>query len=303
MTTRARILAPALRTYRGAITDPGRWAVWSPRPGDILVSTPPKSGTTWTQTMLAMLVNGGPDLPARVPVLSPWIDADIGIPANAIETALESQAGRRVVKTHAPADGFPIWEGVAVVAVYRHPIDVFFSLRKHIANRNDAAPDHPMLLPAPEAFRLFVDGQADIDNFDRDTLASLVMHYRETACSGRVPDLKLFHYADMVRDGRRAVAKLARAAGIDADGSLIERVAGATTFGAMKAKAAHYTPFAGTGFWKSDAGFFDSASSRKWEGRLSDDDLERYRMRITRLLPDGRARAWFENGDGATTPG
>ena len=47
-----------------------------------------------------------------------------------------AQKGRRVVKTHAPADGFPIWEGVTVVAVYRHPLDVFFSLRKHVDNKS-----------------------------------------------------------------------------------------------------------------------------------------------------------------------
>jgi len=56
----------------------------------------------------------------------------------------------------------------------------------------------------------------------------------------------------MVRDGRRTVLALAKAAGIDADASVIDTVTEATGFGAMKAKAADYTPVAGTGFWKSD---------------------------------------------------
>ena len=111
MSNRARILAPPLRTYRGHVTDPARWATWVPRQGDILVCTPPKCGTTWTQTILTMLAHGRTDLPDKVPVLSPWVDANLGVPAEQVEAALSAQAGRRVVKTHTPADGFPIWDG------------------------------------------------------------------------------------------------------------------------------------------------------------------------------------------------
>lgn len=299
MIERARILAPALRTYRGSRTDPDRWGSWAPRAGDILVCTPPKSGTTWTQTILAMLVHGGPELPDTLPILSPWVDADLGVPAAAVQTALAAQSGRRVVKTHTPADGFPLWEGVTVIAVYRHPLDVFFSLRKHLANTRDIAPDDPGLLSVSQSFRNFIDGDADREDFDRDTLATLTLHYRETVRAGRVPGLRLFHYADMLRDGRRAVAALANAAGIDADATLIDRVAAATSFDAMKANAADYAPVAGTGFWKSDANFFDSGSSRKWEGALSDEEVARYETRLAALLPDNRARAWLEAGDGA----
>ncbi len=301
MVNRAHILAPALRTYRGKRTDPDRWGTWLPRPGDILVCTPPKSGTTWTQTILAMLIHGGPELPDKLPFLSPWVDVDLGVAAEDVKTALEAQTGRRVIKTHTPADGFPIWEGVTVIAVYRHPLDVFFSLRKHFANSADLALDDPRLQCVSQSFRRFIDGDADPEDFDFDTLATLTTHYRETVCADRVPDLKLFHYADMIRDGRRTVEDLAEAGGIDADAALIDRVAEATSFGEMKANAASYAPVGGTGFWKSDANFFDSASSRKWEGELSDEEFELYRTRVDEQLPDKPARAWLENGNGSAT--
>lgn len=44
---------PPRRTYTDAVTDSTRWAAFVPREGDIVVSTPPKSGTTWTQGILA----------------------------------------------------------------------------------------------------------------------------------------------------------------------------------------------------------------------------------------------------------
>jgi len=294
----APILAPAVRSYRGMLTRPERWATWVPAKGDILVCTPSKSGTTWTQTILAMLVHRSADLPTKLPVLSPWIDADLGVPADEVAAALAAQTGRRVVKTHTPADGFPIWDGVTVIAVYRHPLDVFFSLRKHVANRAAAADDHPMKGSVSSAFQAYANGPFDINNREFDNLANVTAHYVETVLSGRLPDLKLFHYSDMSRDGRHAVQALAKAAGIDAGDKLIDAVTKASAFGAMKARATDYAPVAGTGFWKSDANFFDSASSRKWEGELSKEDLALYKDRLEHLIPDPQARAWLEGGNG-----
>ena len=299
MTTAASELAPARRNYSGGFTDPDRWTTWHPCEGDILVCTPPKCGTTWTQTILSMLVHKGPDLPERLPVLSPWIDADLGIPADDVTVALARQTGRRVVKTHTPADGFPIWQGVTVIAVYRHPLDVFFSLRKHVANMKQIGQDHPMRAPVPDAIRGYLDGTSDVGDLDRDTLATLTMHYTETVLSGRLADLRLFHYSDMLKDGRATVERLAKAADIDADAALIDTVAEATAFGAMKANAADFAPVGGTGFWKSDAGFFDSASSKKWEGRLTEEEIGLYQARLSQLIPNAKARAWLENGNGS----
>jgi aryl sulfotransferase len=298
MTSPARILSPAARSYSGGVLRPDRWQTWVPRAGDILVCTPPKCGTTWTQTILAMLVHGGADLPQKVPVLSPWVDADVGVPADEVAAALAAQTGRRVVKTHAPADGFPIWDGVTVIAVYRHPLDLLFSMRKHTANQTNPDPDEPSGWPLARSIRAFITDPTAHDAMAKVNLANVAMHYRETALSGRLPDLKLFHYANMIRDGRRTVQALALAAGINADDGLIDRVTAATAFGAMKARAADYAPVAGTGFWKSDSNFFDSASSGKWEGQLSAYDLGLYRERLAALIPDPAARTWIEQGDG-----
>lgn len=295
MTSPAPVIAPASRTYRDKVTSPERWETWVPNKGDILVCTPSKCGTTWTQTMLAMLIHSGADLPMKLPVLSPWVDADLGVPASEVAAVLAAQTGRRVVKTHTPADGFPIWEDVTVIAVYRHPLDVFFSLRKHVANMANPDADDPRRWPVSEAIRAYLSGPADLDH---DSLATLTAHYTATALSGRLPDLKVFHYSDMVRDGRRTVEALAAAAGIDANASVIDTVTEATAFGAMKAKAADYVPVSGTGFWKSDENFFDSGSSKKWDGQLSVEELALYRGRLEALVPDVQALDWLEGGSG-----
>jgi aryl sulfotransferase len=101
----------------------------------------------------------------------------------------------------------------------------------------------------------------------------------------------------MIWDARATVERLANAAEIDADAALLDAVTEATAFGAIKAKAAEYAPVAGTGYWKCDAGFFESASSNKWEAKLTEEENALHRARLADLIPEARAR-WLENGDG-----
>ena len=243
--------------------------------------------------MLAMLVQGTSVLPEKVPVMSPWVDANLGVPADVVAAALSAQRRRRVVKTHTPADGFPIWDGVTVIAVYRHPLDIFFSLRNHEANKKTVTPGHPMSLSLSQSIRRFLDDPMDPEDCDKDTLASLVHHYSETALSGRIPNIQVLHYSDMLRDGHGTVRRLADAIGIKADAGLINEVAKATAFGAMKSNAASYAPVAGTGYWKSDAGFFASGGSGKWEGQLSKSEIDHFNARLAKLVPDESARSWL----------
>ena len=53
---------------------------------------------------------------------------------------------------------------------------------------------------------------------------------------------------------------------------------------------------ASSDFWRNDAGFFDSATSNKWEGVLTDDDLSAYDAAISKLLSPEQ-RQWLEWGE------
>jgi hypothetical protein len=46
------------RRSRSIVFDGTRWAGFRFRPDDIVISTPPKSGTTWMQMLCAMVVLG-----------------------------------------------------------------------------------------------------------------------------------------------------------------------------------------------------------------------------------------------------
>jgi hypothetical protein len=294
--TPASVIVPAARTYRGGETMPERWTTWVPRAGDVLVCTPSKSGTTWTQTIIAMLLHGGPDLPDRVPVLSPWVDSTLG-DADAVARALASQRGRRVVKTHTPADGFPVWDGVQVVAVYRHPLDVFFSYVKHMQNMTAPPPDHPMLQSASDALSRFVSAEVvDVDQYTDECLAGIAWHYRETVLSGRNLGTASFHYAEMVQNPTQTVRDVARAIGVVPSVSLVEQIVAATRIEAMRRKADRYAPEGGKGFFKNDAAFFASGAVGNWRDEIGAAGAARFAQRMAELIPDAVARSWLEHG-------
>ena len=63
------------RTYRSHHLDSERWDHVTLRPGDVVISTSMKAGTTWMQRIMSLLVFGAGPLPAPLVALSPWIDA------------------------------------------------------------------------------------------------------------------------------------------------------------------------------------------------------------------------------------
>src|SRR5690606_14544122 len=105
----------------------------------IVITTPSKSGTTWMQTIVAMLVLDRADLPAPIATLSPWLDMQIHTDAEVL-ALLDAQEHRRFIKTHTPLDGVAYSPPVTYLAVIRHPLDVALSDRDHRANtREDRA--------------------------------------------------------------------------------------------------------------------------------------------------------------------
>src|SRR5260221_12941970 len=65
--------ARSLVRYQSLIADSARWEGFALREGDIIISTPPKCGTTWVQMICALLIFQTPDLPKPIDQISPWL--------------------------------------------------------------------------------------------------------------------------------------------------------------------------------------------------------------------------------------
>lgn len=260
-----------------------------PRPGDIVVSTPPKSGTTWTQSILALLISGDPGVDAQISMKSPWIDMRFR-DLEEVMARLDAQDHRRQVKTHTSFDGIPYWNELRYITVYRHPIDVHFSYRKHHKNMSRDLGTEGVADDPSESFRAYLELEDD-----HAGLAVIVDHFRCTLAREPRENLLRLHYRDMQRDLGAALRQIATHVGITHPEPLMADLIAAASFESMKANADRFAPSAGQGFWRDDAGFFDSATSNKWEGVLTGDDLAAYAARIDGLLTPPERR-WLEWG-------
>src|SRR4051794_32840528 len=104
--------------YANVVWDNARWEGFEFRPGDIVIATPPKCGTTWTQ-MTGALLSSKPttcDRPLRN--TPPGTDMPTG-PGGDVSAGLAAQPHRRFIKTHTPLDGLPRHDGVTYIDVGR----------------------------------------------------------------------------------------------------------------------------------------------------------------------------------------
>lgn len=301
---------PAVKQYRSVVADNARWDGFRFRPGDIVISTPPKCGTTWTQMLCALLVFGDAGLPGPLTEISPWLDMQTHALADVVAT-LEAQEHRRFIKTHTPLDGLPFDERVTYLCVGRDPRDVSLSWDHHVANFNSESfitaraaavglddleglspPDPP---PEDPIERFWRWADADADPFNITTLASLLEHLATFWDRRDEPAVALFHYADLLADLPGQVRRLADVLAIEITDAREAEVAAAATFDRMKANATALAPEADVKLWLDDQAFFHKGTSGQWRDLLDDAALERYEKRVAELASPDLA-AWAHAG-------
>ena len=275
------------RRYRSFITDSARWGRYEPRAGDIVVTTPPKGGTTWMQMCCALLVHGR-ELPARLSVLSPWLDQTLA-PIEAITERLDQQQHRRIIKTHTPLDGLRLYDEVTYIVVGRDPRDIALSFANHLANFNlevataargesgeGAGPQFPDRPTDPVGlFTYFVDDPSPVESFT--TSLDFVLHHLGEGWRRRdEPNVELFHYGAMRRDLAGELRRLADRLGIEVDPSTWPELVHAASFESMRARADEVAPNADRGLWKDNRQFFAEGRHGSWREVVPAAELARY---------------------------
>jgi aryl sulfotransferase len=296
--------------YRNVVFDSARWEGFIFRTDDIVISTPPKCGTTWMQTLCAMLLFDQVEFDRPMSVISPWLDMQTNDLVEVV-AGLEVQKHRRFIKTHTPLDGVPFVEGVTYICVARDPRDVALSFQHHWANldldafmaaraRAVGLGDLEELGPPPalpedplERFWLWVDAEAG--QFVGPALVD-VLHHVDTFWERRQrPGVALFHYSDLLADLPGQLRRLADALGIDVTDEQIEQYAAAATFDRMKQRADALVPDVGNRIWHNNRDFFHRGRSGQWRDLLDDEGLRRYERRVAELAPPDVA-AWAHAG-------
>lgn len=302
---------PELVRYHGFIASSDRWDGFAFRDDDIVISTPPKSGTTWMQTLIALLLfDGVPDEP--VYELSPWLDMNLRT-AEEAHAMLAAQTHRRFIKTHTPLDGLPWDDRVTYLTVGRDPRDTFVSMLHHGDNLDS---DRAMALRVAavgdddlEELRASLEDSDDPRDqvrffLERDRgrdSASIrlahVMHHLRLAWERRhLPNVHLFHYADLKADLPGQVHRLAGVLGIDCSPGHAAELADLATLEAMRERAGRTTPEASMGVFSDPERFFRRGGHGDGAAMMTEQELARYDQRVAELAGDAELATWIHGG-------
>ncbi|CAN0122078.1 unnamed protein product [Scytosiphon promiscuus] len=232
------------------------------RDDDVFVCTFAKSGTTWVQQIITLLLNGGVQGEKAYVEVVPWLESLIfhfseSEPAeirdlearNWTLEKLKSTPNRRFMKSHANLKDLPVGsaKGLKVIYVARNPKDVCVSLFHHIK------------IKRPDTFtgdmsgliRTFVQGrQVNGSWFDH------VLEWWEAANAD--PEHVLFlHYEAMLAEPEEHIKKIAEFAGIEHTPETIAKTVDSSSFSAMKrnSKANIYSGHlrkGGAGAWRDN---------------------------------------------------
>ena len=285
----------ALRPYRNAVFDNRRWEGFEPRPQDIFVCTPPKCGTTWTQTILASLLFPDGLAPGPVMTISPWIEFEL-IPIDVVRQTIGAQSHRRFLKTHTPADGIPFFDDAQYVVVGRDGRDAFMSYCNHIERFKDEARDHLNVRAAADGVPLMPGWDGDVHGFFATWLdeAFVLRHIASFWERRSDPRLLFVHYNDMKADLGGEMRRIADFLGISVPASLWPAVVERCTFEAMRARGDEIGQF-DLAFKGGAESFLFKGTNGRWRDVLSADELAAYERRAAELLPRD-AVAWLERG-------
>jgi aryl sulfotransferase len=297
-----------LRPYRSTTADSARWNGFVFRDGDIIISSPVKCGTTWTQMICALLIFQQRSFPMALDLISPWLEM-LMRPLADVVSDLDAQQHRRFIKSHTPLDGLPFHDEVTYICVGRDPRDAALSLDNHMANMNMTA----FLFGLQTAVGL--DGLAAlapvrgtarstsvrerfwqwVDTPKSPGLLTMVHHLKTFWEAREHSNVVLLHYGDLKADLEGQMRHLADRLRVTIPEELWFELVQGATFEEMRRRADEIVPNSTEAVWYDNARFFNKGISGQWKGLLADEDLRRYESRIIRFA-DPELIDWMHQG-------
>jgi aryl sulfotransferase len=308
------LVRAAQRTVKDRVSDSKHWDRYMPRPGDVVVATAPKVGTTWTQRIVSLLIFQSP-APVPISQVSPWVDCRFQIPIDVMIPMLEAQTHRRAVKSHLPFDALPVYDEVKYIHTARGGLDACFSFHNHLLNftaasiasldsiaKEDGAPKNSPPPATPEDPREFF--QSWIGNVHREgaPAADAFFGIERSYWSERSREnLLLVHFNDLKADLSGEMKRIAKFLGIETPDALWPELVEAATFDKMKSEGAALLPGIENAFKGGHQTFLNKGTNGRWQGVLTPEDIATYRNRAAQELSPG-LNDWLEHGRKGADP-
>lgn len=190
--------------------------------GDIFVVTYPRSGTTWTEQMVHLLLNKGEQGEQRLTDAVPWLETLPHRPNGMIEF-LKTMPSPRRFTSHLPYALMPHFDNTTAKIIYvaRNPKDVAISTYFH--NQSKLGYEGTW----EEHFQLFMDSDVGCGPY----FDHILPWWQASQNDEHILFIK---YEDMKKDHAGSVAKIASFLERDADSQLIDTVVTLSGFQSMK---------------------------------------------------------------------
>jgi aryl sulfotransferase len=293
------------------------WDAYRPRPGDIVIATYPKCGTTWTQRIVGLLVFQSTE-PKPIS-LSPWIDNRFTQAPAETQARIEAQTHRRYLKSHLPFDALPHHAQVKYIHVARDGLDAMMSWHNHqvkyqrmdLLDRAGVADEtiarsYPRPSENPRDFFrdwMGLNGEGRVSDV---SAAAFFDTERTYWAARRQSNMLMVHYGDLLADLDGEMRRIADFLTIAAAPALWRELVHAATFEQMRRDGDALMPAAKGGWPGGAADFLHAGKNERWREALTDADVAAYRAQaehemspaLNRWLREGRRGA----GDPATSP-
>jgi len=305
------------RELETRMMDSRRWNGFPFRDGDIIVDTWAKSGTTWTQQILAQLIFGAPEEPWASLAASPWFDM-VGAPLEEVMAQVEAQTHRRFLKSHLPLDALVFSPKAKYLFVGRDVRDVVWSLYNHEASYTDGFLEFfngrpgdlgpKMARPTRDVRRYYLHILETGGDPDRETgaaidgntgLSSFWSHVQGFWDYRHLPNLLLVHFNNLKADLPAEIRRIARFLDIPLDEALVPKMVEHCGIDYMRKTAASNAQADAQlkkAFNDGANSFFNKGTNGRWRDVLSAAEIARAdEVAAANLTPD--CAHWLKTGE------
>jgi aryl sulfotransferase len=297
------------KTYRTWLMDSRRWDAYRPRKNDVVVATHPKSGTTWVQRIVSLLIFQSLDV-IQLDRVCPWWERRTGASIEDIARDFEAQSHQRSIKSHLPLDGLPVYDEVKYIHVVRDGRDVALSYHNHCYSHTPESVAHLDLIGMRDdtLLRPYPDIPADPADFFHKWLTTPAIEgqpdgspflsyfeFERTYAQAKGQDNFLFvHYADLQADLLGEMGKLADFLNISISRPTLAKLAEGASFRQMQNDGDALIPLTTRNFINGASGFFNVGQSGRWKGVFREEDLRLFNEKMM-ALPERYAK-WILEG-------
>jgi aryl sulfotransferase len=257
------------------------WDKVIPRQDDIIIASCYKAGTTLTQQIVNLLLNGNNNADS-MRAMSPWMDSGRFIPD---PEEIEALPSPRFLKSHLPVDALPWHPEWKYIYLARDPRDVGLSLFNHcrlIEDELEGMGKGNSIDNGPADFLSFWDHWVETGKPRWDFWENTDSWWK----ARHLPNVLLIHFADLTKNKAGEAERIAGFLGCPWNPSVQDRVLDYSSLDYMKSLES-VGKFGSTDKAPNKAGFIHKGTNGRWKDLLTEKQLERYQEIIAKKLePD-----------------